>query len=647
MPYKPTFHASQQQPQQEQPWLRYPGTQKTPNGHSRSFAPAAARKSQGSGVFDQLSQQHHQQKDQRVLRSDVSPSLGLKHRRSSSKLGSTSSGISSTSLPISLVGSNSSSDSLGHHSHPQPFTPHTNKPKTLSDELSFAFQITGDEANARSRTVYPSPITPSDILSIPDLSASSSASSSSSSSASASPTTVPLQRSGAVSPIQRSNSTGHKLRPSPLSINTGFGSNSSAHGLDGSLFLSRPSDMSPGSPSANLADAAGVLRTPPLTRHSHSEGHSSASNSSYSNASSPSSATAPCSALCQHPPSREHRHHSHHHSHHHSSHQHHHHRNGHHCKQDRHTHHRSHRQQHHPSCHYHKPTLPHGAKSDRISTLRSDESQLILEQAIDHGGGLNASSAEQKGGATAPLLDQTVAPASAMTSSTAVTIVDSTPAFGVSAHRLCEHEDDSNAFGLFSAEPPKKRQRSAAAMLFGAAFETVIFTSAVALSAYQLLTGKGRQVLDEDDTMASPDVDANMTEANLHTSPKPVLQIESTAMDIPTRRVRHRDTGLLGKSLHHNSHMHHHRSRKSRSSVKNRHGNGLLLSTSLPHAYEYDHGLLGDQAMTLLPGRPNTGTEDNDEQFLRMEARLSSLIAEGKRALNSRIQDWAEESSKE
>ncbi|KAF9928747.1 hypothetical protein BGZ67_006777 [Mortierella alpina] len=234
-----------------------------------------------------------------------------------------------------------------------------------------------------------------------------------------------------------------------------------------------------------------------------------------------------------------------------------------------------------------------------------------------------------------------------MTSSTAVTIVDSTPAFGVSAHRLCEHEDDSNALGLFSAEPPKKRQRSAAAMLFGAAFETVIFTSAVALSAYQLLTGKGRQVLEEDDTMASPGVDANMTEANLHTSPKPVLQIESTPMDIPTRRVRHRDTGLLGKSLHHNSHIHHHRSRKSRSSVKNRHGNGLLLSTSLPHAYEYDHGLLGDQAMTLLPGRPNTGTEDNDEQFLRMEARLSSLIAEGKRALNSRIQDWAEESSKE
>ncbi|CAO3566250.1 unnamed protein product [Mortierella alpina] len=524
MPYKPTFHAAQQQQQQEQPWLRYPGTQKTPNGHSRSLAPATPRKSQGTGVFDQLSQQHHQQKDQRVPRSDVSPSLGLKHRRSSSKLGSTSSGISNTSLPMSLVGSNSSSDSLGHHSHPQPFTPHTQKPRTLSDELSLAFEHSGGEGNARSRTVYPSPITPSDILSIPDLSASSSASSSSSSSASASPTAVPLQRSGAVSPIQRSNSTGHKLRPSPLSINTGLGNNSSAIGLDASSFLSRPSEISPGSPRANLADAAGGLRTPPLTRHSHSASQSSASSSSYSNTSSPSSATAPCSALCQHAPSREHRHHHHHQQQQpHSSSQHHH-RNCHHHKQDRHTHHRSQRQQHHPSCHYHKPTLPHGVKSDRTSTLRSDEPQLIVEHGVDHGGELNASSAETTGEATAPLLDPTVAAASPMTSSTAVTIVDSTPAFGVSAHRLCEHEDNSNALGLFSAEPPKKRQRSAAAMLFGAAFETVIFTSAVALSAYQLLTGKGRQVLEEEDgTIASPDVDATMTDASLHSSQKPVL----------------------------------------------------------------------------------------------------------------------------
>lgn len=38
-----------------------------------------------------------------------------------------------------------------------------------------------------------------------------------------------------------------------------------------------------------------------------------------------------------------------------------------------------------------------------------------------------------------------------------------------------------------------------------------------------------------------------------------------------------------------------------------------------------------------LPERPNTGTEDGDEQFLRMEAQISTLITQGKRALNSRI----------
>ncbi len=44
-----------------------------------------------------------------------------------------------------------------------------------------------------------------------------------------------------------------------------------------------------------------------------------------------------------------------------------------------------------------------------------------------------------------------------------------------------------------------------------------------------------------------------------------------------------------------------------------------------------------------MPVRPNTGTEDSDEAFLRMEAQLNNLIAEGKRALNSRIEVWDEE----
>jgi len=48
--------------------------------------------------------------------------------------------------------------------------------------------------------------------------------------------------------------------------------------------------------------------------------------------------------------------------------------------------------------------------------------------------------------------------------------------------------DDSS----YASEPPKKKQRSTASILLGAAVETVIFTGAVALSAYQLLTGKGK-----------------------------------------------------------------------------------------------------------------------------------------------------------
>ncbi|KAF9332451.1 hypothetical protein BG006_004654 [Podila minutissima] len=45
---------------------------------------------------------------------------------------------------------------------------------------------------------------------------------------------------------------------------------------------------------------------------------------------------------------------------------------------------------------------------------------------------------------------------------------------------------------FYASEPPLKKQRSTASILLGAAVETVIFTGAVALSAYQLLTGKGK-----------------------------------------------------------------------------------------------------------------------------------------------------------
>ncbi|KAG0377949.1 hypothetical protein BGX24_005096 [Mortierella sp. AD032] len=101
--------------------------------------------------------------------------------------------------------------------------------------------------------------------------------------------------------------------------------------------------------------------------------------------------------------------------------------------------------------------------------------------------------------------------------STAVTIVGSTPTYGMGAYKAQRDQEEAaaeSALGLYStSEPPKKRQRSTAAVLFGAAFETVIFTSAVALSAYQLLTGKGRQ-LGLQDEGASAGVEGETVPAN-------------------------------------------------------------------------------------------------------------------------------------
>ncbi|KAF9338439.1 hypothetical protein BGZ91_008837 [Linnemannia elongata] len=180
--------------------------------------------------------------------------------------------------------------------------------------------------------------------------------------------------------------------------------------------------------------------------------------------------------------------------------------------------------------------------------------------------------------------------------STAVTIVGSTPTYGMGAYKAQRDQEEmaaESSLGLYSAaEPPKKRQRSAAAYLFGAAFETVIFTSAVALSAYQLLTGKGRQQGLQDASVGAEGETVPSAEGS-----DAISSVDQSLMIAPPQI----------RILHHSN----------------------------PH--EPDHPFY-ERAM-VPPKRPNTGTEDNDEQFLRMEAQLSTLIAEGKRALSSRIQD--------
>ncbi|KAI8594958.1 hypothetical protein EDD21DRAFT_448999 [Dissophora ornata] len=604
MSTKPSFHFPQHS-QEEKPWLKYPGPEKSSNGHSRLFSPPYKHQNQLTNSPDQFAlprPQHphsHHHNHSHASRSETLP-LGHRRDRSSSRVhSSNNSNASNASLPMSLAESNSSSDSLGHLAQlPSQRSPTpSSKPRTLSDELSSAFQSNGGSTPSTSKAAYPSPITPSDLLGIPDPSASSTFSSPSPSSV-----TSPSLEPRAESPLEGSEPKGHKLRPSPLSINTTFNNNS----LQGSAFPFRGADSptsargsfsaseGPGSPRVNLGAASGS-RSPPLPRLSHS---SSASNSSYSNPSSPSSTTAPCSALCSHPKGHNHHSHSHHH-HPHCSHH----------KNDRHNRH------HHPTCHHFSPGHRHSSRSGKTSKHPHRYSAPLFGPG--HEDELNALNSGEENRLDVALPGDVPLEMEEPTTSTAVTIVGSTPAFGIGALRD-QREREDGLMCLDVTEPPAKRQRSAAAVILGAAVETVIFTSAVALSAYQLLTGKGKQQLDATMTFADESNTADST------AEQSMVHVKSAPMNIPSRNIRHKNSDQLGKSLHHNGT--HHKSKH----YKSRHG----LSASLPHAYGHDDHEGGNLLM-----RPNTGTEDNDEQFLRMEAQLSSLIAEGKRALSSRIPD--------
>ncbi|KAF9171921.1 hypothetical protein BGX20_006698 [Mortierella sp. AD010] len=362
---------------------------------------------------------------------------------------------------MSLTSSNSSSDSIAN---PQPLRlSSSSKPKSLSEELSSVLQSNGNDTSIGNNKAmaYPSPITPSDLLGIPDPSTFSSA------------TLTPSD-----SPVQKADA-GHKPRPSLLSINTTLGNSALEdtgftfpQGSPTSMRDSATNSEGPGSPRVNTTSVPGD-HTPPLPRLSHSSSHSSsASNSSFSNPSSPNSITP----------------HSHQHHHHYS------------CPHHKHD--RNHRH-HHPSCH-HAPGHRHGVRSDRATKGLGRHG---IPQLDEHEGELSSLSPPEEGQLDNPEKEMSMGLGIEVTPSsttTAVTIVGSTPAFGIHAFR--EQEDqENNALGLYSAEPPKKRQRSAAAVLLGAAVETVIFTSAVALSAYQLLTGKGKQQLEDATMTPTPD----------------------------------------------------------------------------------------------------------------------------------------------
>ncbi|KAF8924839.1 hypothetical protein BGZ58_001371 [Dissophora ornata] len=181
-------------------------------------------------------------------------------------------------------------------------------------------------------------------------------------------------------------------------------------------------------------------------------------------------------------------------------------------------------------------------------------------------------------------------------------------------------DDDDDMDGLGSSEPPKKRQRSMSLMLLDAAVETVIFTGAVALSAYQLLTGKSKLGShSKQSSMTSEDADAIVREGNAKTLDEDPMEEKLSWQSTTATTTAPRTLGRPRVGGNYKAKTRSYRPRQSYASAG--------THTRLPP----------------MPVRPNTGTEDTDEAFLRMEAQLTSLIAEGKRALNSRVEVWDEE----
>ncbi|KAI1317418.1 hypothetical protein EDD11_008482 [Mortierella claussenii] len=209
-----------------------------------------------------------------------------------------------------------------------------------------------------------------------------------------------------------------------------------------------------------------------------------------------------------------------------------------------------------------------------------------------------------------------------------------------------DDDDDVDGMGTpsYAVEPPKKRLRSTASMLLDAAVETVIFTGAVALSAYQLLTGKSKgnnghsqQPSSSDENMDIAGGDAVKAQEEDPMEEKLALQLDMTAPEMSRAATRSFSQGHsrnVSSSSSSTRMSGYHKAKTARTFRSNR------QSYSAPRP---QHLLLGHTRSPSMPVRPNTGTEDTDEAFLRMEAQLNSLIAEGKRALNSRVEVWDEE----
>ncbi|KAF9181202.1 hypothetical protein BGZ51_005594 [Haplosporangium sp. Z 767] len=536
----------------------------------------------------------------------------MNHRRLLSKLNTPSS--SSLSSRYRFGGDENTHDFHERTYRKSSFSSRTAPPpRTLSEELSMALQNTDNDNSLQS--------TPGLLSSAADVST---ASSSSVSSATAPSSHFPLFKSSLTS--QQQGSAGHKSRSSSFSLyhnnhpgqqyeaETGersspsfqFRADSPTSAISRNSINATDIAGSPLAPSATAAATLGVSSSSWMSQShngqapsvSMSSAASTCSSSYYSNTSSPRALSSPCSSLCQYQ-SRNHHHPA--------------------CPQKQH--------QHHPACQYHPNHQPqqeqwprHGPKPERATKGIQRWGLPVFRPEMD------SSFMGSNGGEK-----------STRTTST------STSSSGYGIRRNRDEADDEDAMGgqnsSYASEPPKKRHRSTASMLLDAAFETVIFTGAVALSAYQLLTGKGilgghskNSSTASDDTEDSQNRDAKSLEED-PMEEKLALQMDAPSVNNTPRTLRtYSSTGTLSRTPRMSGYYKARtpRSYRSRQSY-----------SSSGHSHHSRHHSGHGQSFSM-PVRPNTGTEDTDEAFLRMEAQLNNLIAEGKRALNSRIEVWDE-----
>ncbi|KAG0260999.1 hypothetical protein DFQ27_003216 [Actinomortierella ambigua] len=211
------------------------------------------------------------------------------------------------------------------------------------------------------------------------------------------------------------------------------------------------------------------------------------------------------------------------------------------------------------------------------------------------------------------------------------------------------NDDDKEQVGgqlrLYTSEPESKKRRSRASMLLDVAVESIFFTGAFALAAYNLVTGKGRLTPDS----------GNSTDHSRGASQTEVADaVNEMAFDTPASRM----TTTTSPRTVRTSHSHHHRSattgpstryhkvrtpRSQKTRQHHHHHRSPHAHRPKQHPLEVDGVEVNHHSHSQpmsMPTRP--GPEERDEQFLRMEAQISSLIDEGKRALNSRIDVWDE-----